>query len=73
MGPIMGEQNRRAVEVEPPANGAAPQRPPHRPSPAPPDGPPPGALGRQADERQTLRQAPPTASPGESAEGDSIG
>ncbi|WP_068874521.1 MULTISPECIES: hypothetical protein [unclassified Phenylobacterium] len=69
----MGEQNRRAVEVEPPAAGAAPQRPPHTTSPARQDGPPPGALGPEADERQTLRQAPPTASPGESAEGDSIG
>jgi hypothetical protein len=69
----VGEQNRRAVEVEPPATGAAPQPPPHKTSPAPPDGPPPGALSAEADERQTLRQAPPTASPGESAEGDSIG
>ncbi len=68
----MGEQNRRAVELETPAADTPPARRAHG-SPASDGGPPPGALSSEADERQTLRQAPPTAAPGESAEGDSIG
>lgn len=72
----MGEQNRRAVEVEPLPSQAAP----HPPRPVHPAGhaPEPGspdrqALSPEADERQTVRQAPAGASPGESAEDDSIG
>jgi hypothetical protein len=72
----MGEQNRRAVEVEPPAASAAPHAPrpahpnPHAPEPGSPER---QALSPEADERQTARQAPAGASPGESAEDDSIG
>lgn len=54
----MGEQNRRAVEAE------------RTHDEAPDDG---RALGVDADERQTRRQAPDGAGPGEGAEDDSIG
>ena len=67
----MSEQNRRAVEIEP-------LTPPHPKAPSahatsqrgPDDG---RALGPDADERQTQRQAPGGAAPGESAEDDTIG
>lgn len=64
----MGEQNRRTVD-----HPSAPPTHPRTPGAPPPDGPPPRALGPEADERQTARQAPDGASPGESAETDSIG
>lgn len=71
----MGEQNRRAVDLEPaPAQSETPARPSAPAIPADPaDDPGHRALGPEADERQTLRQAPDGAAPGESAEGDSIG
>jgi hypothetical protein len=65
----MGEQNRRAVEGEEP--GRAPKKAGTAQQP-----PEPGAsksLGIEADERQTERQAPGGAEPGESAESDSVG
>lgn len=67
----MGEQNRRAVELQHPPGDAAPPKPaaaPSRPAPAADR-----ALSPEADERQTARQAPAAAAPGESAEDDSIG
>lgn len=71
----MGEQNRRAVELEPaPAASETPARPPAPVAQADPaDDPGHRALGPEADERQTRRQAPDGAAPGESAEGDTIG
>ena len=69
----MGEQNRRAVELETPPGQAA-AKPSGQPAAAsPPDPAAERALGPEADERQTRRQAPSTAAPGESAEDDSIG
>jgi hypothetical protein len=68
----MGEQNRRAVELEHPPGEAAPPAPPAgRSSPRDPDAG--RALSPEADERQTRRQAPDGAWPGEGAEDDSIG
>lgn len=76
----MGEQNRRAVELESPPGEAAPARPHDATAPdsLPPDSLPPGsagdrALSNEADERQTRRQAPDNAWPGEGSETDSIG
>jgi hypothetical protein len=70
----VGEQNRRAVDLEPaPGEG----RPARRPRRVAPDGgaeeAPGRALSPEADERQTARQAPDGAAPGESAENDSVG
>ena len=62
----MGEQNRRAVDLEP---GATPPRKARRT--ARPD--PPPTASPETDESQTLRQAPADASPGEGAQGDGIG
>ncbi|WP_296595702.1 hypothetical protein [Phenylobacterium sp.] len=71
----MGEQNRRALDLEPAPPAVGPRR--RAPAATPPS---PAdrdraqrALGPEADERQTLRQAPTAAAPGESAEGDTIG
>ena len=69
----MGEQNRRAVELEAPAGDAAPAHSPSAQPVRPPDTAAERALSPEADERQTRRQAPAGASPGESAEDDSIG
>ena len=69
----MGEQNCRAVELEPPPGEGPKDRRARR---APMEGPPADAdraLSVTADERQTGRQAPAAASPGESHEDDSIG
>ncbi|MDZ4376278.1 MAG: hypothetical protein U1C74_33260 [Phenylobacterium sp.] len=71
----MGEQNRRAVDGEgAPGDVATPQPAgsDHQPT-QPRDTDDERALGPEADERQTLRQAPTTATPGEGAEDDSIG
>jgi hypothetical protein len=69
----MGEQNRRAVELEsPPSDGRRGKRPGSPVAPAQ-DPSPERALSPEADERQTVRQAPPRATPGESAEDDTIG
>jgi hypothetical protein len=69
----MSEQNRRAVEVEPTPGDAAP---PRKPGPSKASWHTSGddrALGVEADERQTRRQAPDGAGPGEGGEDDSIG
>lgn len=68
----MGEQNRRRVDLEAEALAKAP---PSRASPPrkPPAAAGERALGVAADERQTARQAPASAAPGESAQDDSIG
>ena len=68
----MGEQNRRAVEVEPSPVDTKPSGPGAATRPQAGDDPT-RALGPRADERQTARQAPAGAAPGESAENDSIG
>jgi hypothetical protein len=71
----MGEQNRRAVELETPPGEVAPTRP-HDATPPdslPPDSAGDRALSNEADERQTRRQAPDNAWPGEGSETDSIG
>jgi hypothetical protein len=71
----MGEQNRRAVEVEPPPGDKAAPHPDDRHL-ATDLGPEPGAaksVSIAQDERQTERQAPPSATPGEGGEADSIG
>jgi hypothetical protein len=69
----MGEQNRRAVEVEPAPGDTAPRNRPVDGAAAPPDSGGRRALDVAADERQTVRQAPPSAGPGESGERDSTG
>jgi hypothetical protein len=72
----MGEQNRRAIEGEGTPGDAAKRRVPrpkpesHKPDPDPD---PTRALSAEADERQTIRQAPANAWPGEGSEDDSIG
>jgi hypothetical protein len=71
----MGEQSRRAVDLEPERRVAkrprsAAQRAEIAPTQARPDDTP---GPDEAEERQTARQAPSGASPGESAESDSIG
>lgn len=70
----MGEQNRRATELEPSPGAAASDPPQKRPS-APPLQSDHGerSLGVEADERQTAKMAPAGASPGEGAEDDTIG
>lgn len=70
----MGEQNRRATELEPPPGDADSDTKRTQPS-APPTQDDRGArsLGTAADERQTSKMAPAGASPGEGAEDDSIG
>jgi hypothetical protein len=70
----MGEQNRRAVEVEGAPGDAARRSRRRRAAHAGPADPAAGrALGVEADERQTVRQAPAGATPGEGAEDDTIG
>lgn len=70
----MGEQNRRAVEMEASPGDAAKPGSPERPAPPGHVDPAEGrALGVEADERQTERQAPSRAAPGEGAEDDTIG
>ncbi|MBL8552962.1 MAG: hypothetical protein JNL41_01700 [Phenylobacterium sp.] len=69
----MGEPNRRAVEAEGMPGEADTTRVGHAtriPDRDPDDNP---ALGAEADERQTRRQAPDSAGPGEGGEDDSIG
>lgn len=68
----MSEQNRRKVDGVEPTGRTAPKRPGRRRAD---EGDASGrrALGVAADERQTARQAPPGAGPGEGEEGDSIG
>ncbi len=70
----MGEQNRRATELEP-SPGAAASDPPPNPPPAPTAKGDHGerALSIEADERQTAKMAPAGASPGEGADDDTIG
>lgn len=70
----MGEQNRRATELEPSPGAAASDPPTKRPSePAPHGDHGERALSIEADERQTAKMAPAGASPGEGAEDDTIG
>ena len=69
----MGEQNRRAVELEKPQARTAPRTRRASPAAHPQDPSPERALSPEADERQTARQAPPQATPGERAEDDGNG
>lgn len=70
----MGEQNRRATELEPSPGATASDPPPKRPpAPAPQGDHGERSLGTEADERQTAKMAPAGASPGESADDDTIG
>ncbi|MFN3522161.1 MAG: hypothetical protein ACK4YQ_07920 [Phenylobacterium sp.] len=71
----MGEQNRRIVDGQgAPADRARARQAAHgEATPTPPDPAPERALGVAADERQTERQAPAGAAPGEGSQGDSIG
>lgn len=67
----MSEQNRRTLDLQPSPGDVRPQAPVRKGSTNEELG---SAIpSSEADERQTARQAPPNASPGESAEGDSIG
>lgn len=69
----MGEQNRRIVDLENARPKKTPSTRPERPAPASDDPAPERALSPEADERQTRRQAPDGAEPGEGADGESIG
>lgn len=70
----MGEQNRRATELEPSPGAAASD-----PSPKPPaaravqNDHGERAVSIEADERQTAKMAPAGASPGEGADDETIG
>lgn len=70
----MGEQNRRATDLEP-SPGAAASDPPSKRPPEPATHGDHGerSLSIAADERQTAKMAPAGASPGEGAEDDTIG
>jgi hypothetical protein len=68
----MGEQGRRTTDRDSTSTGVSAEAASRtNPTPGPTDTP--RALSPEADERQTVRQAPTTAAPGESAEDDSIG
>ncbi len=70
----MGEQNRRATDLEPSPGAAASDPPPKQPAaPATRGDHGERSLSSEADERQTAKMAPAGASPGEGAEDDTIG
>jgi hypothetical protein len=69
----MGEQNRRAVDLEgTPGDEAEPMAHPHEPIEAPDPGER-TALSPEADERQTRRQAPVSDDPGPGVDVGGVG